>query len=101
MLLLEWINCMLAELFEDVRNSWAIHYFEGLKYVTELCLGLFEKGQHVAPLVTGDHCQVSVVEHGWAKKGALCDYTQSSFRADEQVLEVVSCVILAQSGHVV
>jgi len=89
------------QLFLHYFHGGFVHELHSLQNVTELLLG--ETQNALATFIRGhsQNCEVLRGGHGRAEHGTLGDDAKSTFTSNEEVLEVVTGIVLPQSSHVV
>ena len=99
-ILIKGVDCLFVHIADHVHRC-QVHVLDGLHHVGQFALGGLEHLQHVVEVGAGDDGDVAALGLNGAEQGALSDDSQRPLRADEQVFQVGSRVVLAQRGHVV
>lgn len=91
----------LAKLLCHRLHRFTIHKFTSLQDVTELNLRLLENVNYIFKRLTSDDSKLLGARHRRTQDSALGNHSQRAFSANEQMLQVITCVILAQGRDVV
>ena len=95
-ILVERVNCLLVHITDHVHRR-KVHVLNGLHDVRKLALGRLKHLEHVVEAIAGDDGDITALWLDWAEQGALSYDAKCAFGADEQMLQISSSVILAQS----
>ena len=98
--LVKGVDCLFVHVADHIHRC-QVHVLDGLHHVGQFALGGLEHFEHVVEVGAGDDGDVAAFGLHGAEQGALSDDSQRPLRANEQVFQVGSRVVLAQRGHVV